>query len=125
MKSFLVIQTAFIGDVILATSVVEKISQFYPESNIDVLLRKGNEGLLAHHPIVNNVIIWDKNSNKYGNLKSIIKKVQKTKYDVVVNLQRFFSTGLVTALSGAKYKIGFKKNPLSFFFTTSCCPCYW
>lgn len=117
MKKFLVIQTAFIGDVILATAVVEKLYQFYPESQIDFLLRKGNEGLLENHPFINEVLIWDKKNKKYDNLKQITKQVAKNRYDVVVNLQRFASSGLITTLSGAKQKIGFKKNPLSFSFT--------
>jgi ADP-heptose:LPS heptosyltransferase len=49
-QSFLVIQTAFIGDVILATAVVEKLHKTYPDSSIDFLLRKGNESLLNNHP---------------------------------------------------------------------------
>ena len=39
------------------------------------------------------------------------------RYDRVINLHRFFSSGLITVFSGAKEKIGFKKNPFSFFFT--------
>ncbi|MCB9334993.1 MAG: glycosyltransferase family 9 protein [Flavobacteriales bacterium] len=117
MKKFLVIQTAFIGDVILATSIVEKLIQFYPESQIDFLLRKGNEGLLENHPFINEVLIWDKKNKKYDNLKQITKQVARSRYDVVINLQRFASSGLITTLSGAKQKIGFKKNPLSFSFT--------
>ncbi len=117
MKKFLVIQTAFIGDVILATSVVEKLNEFYPESQIDFLLRKGNESLLENHPILNDVLIWDKKNKKYDNLKSLSKSVKQEKYDVVINLHRFASSGLITAFSGAKEKIGFKKNPISFSFT--------
>jgi heptosyltransferase-2 len=113
----LIIQTAFIGDVILATALVEKLHQFYPNSQLDFLLRKGNEGLLENHPIINNVLIWDKREKKYDNLKVISKSIKKTRYDAIINLQRFASTGLITAFSGAKHKIGFKKNPLSFSFT--------
>jgi heptosyltransferase-2 len=36
----------------------------------------------------------------------------------VINLQRFFATGLLTAFSAARESIGFDKNPLSFLFTT-------
>ena len=117
MKKILIIQTAFIGDVILATALVEKLHQFYPESQLDFLLRKGNEGLLENHPIINNVLVWDKRDKKYDNLKLISKSIKRTKYDAVINLQRFASTGLIAAFSGAKHKIGFKKNPLSFSFT--------
>ena len=65
LNKILIIQTAFIGDVILATSLVEKLHQFYPEAQIDFLLRKGNEGLLANHPVINNLLIWDKKDKKY------------------------------------------------------------
>jgi heptosyltransferase-2 len=34
-----------------------------------------------------------------------------------VNLQRFFMTGLLTAISRAGMRIGFDKNPMSFLFT--------
>jgi heptosyltransferase-2 len=117
LKKFLVIQTAFIGDVILATAVVEKLHAFYPESTIDFLLRKGNEALLANHPIINDIIVWDKQNKKYDNLKAITRSVKKSNYDAVINLHRFASSGLITAFSGAKNKIGFNKNPLSFSFT--------
>lgn len=117
MKKYLVIQTAFIGDVILATATIEKLHQFYPEAQIDFLLRKGNEGLLANHPFINELYIWDKKNKKYDNLKAITKSIKRVNYDAVINLQRFASSGLITAFSGAKEKIGFKKNPLSFSFT--------
>lgn len=119
MNKVLIIQTAFIGDVILATPLIEKIKQHYPSSRIDFLLRKENEGLLENHPKLNRLIIWDKKENKIRNLISCIKYVRKQKYDYVINLQRFASTGLITILSKGKTKIGFSKNPLSLLFTKS------
>lgn len=117
MPGFLIIQTAFIGDVILATPVIEKLHRHYPEARIDFMLRKGNEGLLAEHPYVNNLLVWDKKRNKYGNLFRLIREIRKARYDYVINLQRFASSGMVTLFSGAKQKYGFDKNPLSLFFT--------
>lgn len=113
----LIIQTAFIGDVILATPLVEKLHRFFPESRIDFLLRKGNESLLKEHPIINELIIWHKKQDKIINLLKIITRIRKTKYDYVLNLHRFASSGFITAFSGAKTTIGFDKNPLSFLFT--------
>ncbi len=116
MKKFLVIQTAFIGDAILATPVLEKLNQFYPDSQIDLLLRKGNESLFGEHPFIKNLFVWDKKKGKYKALFSILKKVRKEKYDYVINLQRFATTGWFTCFSRAKTKIGFAKNPFSFCF---------
>ncbi len=114
---FLILQTAFIGDVILATSVVEKLHHHYPAAHIDFILRKGNEGLLTNHPIIKTIFVWDKKQNKLNNLLSILKQVRANKYDYVINLHRFASSGFIAGFSGAKNKIGFDKNPLSFLFT--------
>lgn len=117
MKKFLIIQTAFIGDVILATAVIEKLNQFFPDSKIDFLLRKGNESLLLNNPKINQVIVWDKKKNKLLNLIKITKQVRANKYNYIINLHRFASSGLITFLSGAEHKIGFDKNPLSFCYS--------
>ena len=116
-QSFLIIQTAFTGDAILLTSLTEKLYETNPEYKIDVLVRKGNESLFSNHPYVREILIWDKKKNKYNNLFKILKEIRKRKYDVIVNLQRYASTGILTAFSLAKDKIGFNKNPLSFLFT--------
>ena len=117
MGRFLIIQTAFIGDVILATPVIEALHRDFPDAQIDFLLRKGNEGLLTGHPYINELIIWDKKAGKYAEMFKVIGIIRKNKYDAVINLQRYFSTGFITTFSGAKQKIGFSKNPLSVFFT--------
>lgn len=116
LHKILIIQTAFIGDVVLATAVVEKLHQYYPEAQLDFLLRKGNENLLANHPYLNKVLIWDKKTDKYRNLWRLLKQIRKEKYDLVVNLQRFAASGFLAGFSGAKYKVGYKKNPLSYLF---------
>lgn len=117
MKKFLIIQTAFIGDVILATPIIEKLHRFYPDAQIDFLLRKGNESLLEGHPNIHQLLIWNKKENKTSNLFRIIKEVKHNKYDYVINLHRHFSSGLITAFSGSKNKIGFDKNPFSLSYT--------
>lgn len=117
MQKILFIQTAFTGDVVLSTALIEKWHQFYPADEIDFLLRKGNEGLLKDHPFIHDILIWNKKENKNLNLLTLLKKIRKNKYDKVFNLQRFASTGLLAGLSGAKDRIGFDKNPMSFLFT--------
>ena len=119
MEKFLVIQTAFPGDVILATAILEKLHNFFPDAQVDFLVRKGNESLLKDHPFLKNIFTWDKRNKKYSGLFRLLKRVRKEKYDKVINLQRFASSGWLTAFSGAKEKLGFKKNPLSFLFDKS------
>ncbi|HEY4937189.1 MAG TPA: glycosyltransferase family 9 protein [Puia sp.] len=117
MQKFLIIQTAFIGDVVLATPLIEKLHAFFPDAQIDFLLRKDNEQLLSGHPYIHELLIWDKKKNKRKNLFRILSRIRKNRYDKVINVQRFFATGLLTAFSGARETIGFDKNPLSSLFT--------
>jgi ADP-heptose:LPS heptosyltransferase len=116
---FLVIQTSFIGDVIAATAVIEKLHQHFPDAKIDMMVRKGNEQLLTAHPFLNRILVWEKKKNKISNLFKLIGEVRKEKYDTIINLHRFFSTGLITAFSDSSDARGFKKNPFSFLFKKS------
>lgn len=113
----LIIQTAFIGDVVLATPIIEKLKSKYPSASIDFLVRKGNESIFDQHPKLNKVLVFDKKKSKYKNLIHLIRVIRSASYDYVINAQRFFTSGLITVLSGGKTTIGFDKNPLSFLFT--------
>jgi len=115
-KRFLIIQTAFIGDVILATALVEKIHAVFPDAEIHFLLKKGNEKILEGHPILKKILLFNK-KEKLKSILSLIAEIRKERYDFIINVHRHFSSGLLTILSGAKEKIGFKKNPLSFLYT--------
>lgn len=102
----------------LATGIVEKLHSYFPGAAIDFLLRKGNEGLLANHPYLNEVLVWNKKEGKIKDLRRLLHIIRGKQYDKVINIQRFAATGILTAFSGAAEKIGFNKNPLSRLFTT-------
>jgi heptosyltransferase-2 len=116
-QKFLIIQTAFIGDVVLATALIENVHAAFPDATIDFLVRKGNENLLTAHPYLRKVLVWTKKEKKIANLLKLLGTIRKEKYDHVVNVQRYAATGMLTAFSGAKDRVGFDKNPLSFLFT--------
>jgi heptosyltransferase-2 len=119
VKRILVIQTAFLGDVILATPVFSELKRLYPNAHIDALVKSGNESLLESHQAINEVFIFSKKEGKWKSLISLIRSIRKRKYDVVINLHRFGSSGIITVLSGANETRGFSKNPFSIFFTNS------
>lgn len=116
MKRVLIIQTAFLGDVILATPIIEKLYDYFPGIQIDFVVKKGNEGLLHNHPKLNKVFVFDKQNGKLRALFTLLKQLYTTKYDTVINLHRFASSGLITCLANTKTRIGFDKNPFSFCY---------
>jgi heptosyltransferase-2 len=116
LQRILIIQTAFLGDVILASPVWENLHVAFPHAQIDVVVKKGNESLLAGHPFIQNLYIFDKRQ-KVKNLWKLGKTLRANKYELVINLQRFASSGILTILTKGKESRGFEKNPLSLFFS--------
>lgn len=121
MRPILIIQTAFLGDAILATSLVGQVAAAYPGHPIYVLTRRGHESLFEFHPQVKKVLVWDKRG---GFLKKYLAwwRVWRTlcalgSFEVIFNLQRFFSMGLLSVLTPAKLRVGFSQNPLSFAYS--------
>ncbi len=114
----LIIQTAFLGDVILATAIVEKLKLEFNDAKIDFLLKNGYQSLLSNHPHIHKVYTFDK-SKKIKSLYENIKTIRSQKYDLVINCQRFFSSGLISVFSNAKEIVGFNKNPFSFLYSKS------
>lgn len=116
MQRCLIIQTAFLGDVVLALPVGQALRAQYPGAELEWLVRKGNEGLLANHPAANRVWVWDKGT-KYRSLLELRRMLRARRYDRVVNLHRFASSGWLVWQLRAKEKIGFSKNPFAWAYT--------
>lgn len=115
-QKILIIQTAFLGDVILATGILHKLRLRFPLAQIDFLLKKENLHVLAHHPDLNQIITFDK-SKKWKEIWQIVKQLRRERYDLVINLHRFASSGIITTLANATVTVGFDKNPLSTFYS--------
>ncbi len=115
-SNLLIIQTAFIGDAILASSLIEKLHMKFPQAAITILVRKGNEGIYQNHPFLKEVLVWNKQTDKLKNLFGLLRKIRASKFDLVVNCHRYASSGFLTAFSGARHKAGYKQTPFAYMF---------
>lgn len=116
-KKILIIQTAFIGDTILASQFARAVKNEYPNSEIHFFLRKGNESVIQGLSSIHKVWVWDKQGGKTKNLLKLIWNLRKIKFDMVFNLHRHFNSGLVSVFMNSPFKVGFQQNPLSIFYT--------
>lgn len=112
------LQPAFIGDVVLALPIAQQLRSTYgPGLQIHFLVRKGNENLLQNHPAVDQAWVWNKRQGKRKALFRLIRQIRAARFDAILNPHRFLSSGLMAGFSGAKYRIGFRKNPLALRYT--------
>ena len=75
-KTILIIQTAFIGDTILASQFARAVKDQYPNSKIHFFLRKGNESVIQGLESIEKVWIWDKNGGKVKILFNLIRALR-------------------------------------------------
>lgn len=117
----LIIQTGFIGDVILSTPVYSYARELFPDAEIDLLTTKVASTLFESDLRFKNVFIFDKRGADSGIIGffKMLKKIRSQKYDNIISLHKSIRTTVLTFLSGAKTTYGFKQASMDFLYTKS------
>ncbi|RAJ13158.1 glycosyltransferase family 9 protein [Olleya aquimaris] len=121
MKKILVIQNKRIGDVLIASVIAQNMKTVYPDSQIDFLVYDYTVGVIENNPSIDNIIaINEKELKQILNLKQLISRVKKTKYDIIFDPYSKLQSRIICYFSGADMRIGFQKrgkNPWFKFYT--------
>jgi heptosyltransferase-2 len=115
--SALVIQTAFLGDVVLTTPLITVLAERY--GPVDVVTTPAAGSLLETHPAVRSVIRYDKNGRDRGmsGLWRLSAELRSRRYSVVYLPHRSFRSAVLALLSGAGERIGFGGTVASISYT--------
>lgn len=113
----LIIQTAFLGDVILALPAVQTLKNIYASSEIDFLCIPSAQNVLQNNPYIRSIIVYDKHFSGTKGFHEIVHLIRDNKYDIILCPHRSFRSAMITYFSGAKVRIGFDKNSFSFLLT--------
>jgi len=114
IKKILVIQTAFIGDVVLTTPMLKEIKKSYPDIKLSVLVKPEAKQILEPLSFVDDIIVIDKNNqHKYWGMFKIIQNVRNQKFDIILSPHQSFRTGLIVYFSQAPIRIGYNSASLS------------
>lgn len=115
-ERILIIQTAFLGDVILSLPMLQILKKNFPSSKIDFLCIPATSQLLNNNPYVNEVIVYDKRNSGVKGIITLIRKLKSKKYDLLISPHRSFRTALISKLTSARKSISFDKSSLSFLY---------
>lgn len=110
MSGSLVIQTSFLGDVILSTPLIAELARRGP---VDVLVTPVGATALANNPHIRSVIPYDKRGT-YGSALGLWETIREIRsrrpYDAAYLAQGSFRSGLLAMMTGAKERIGFTSS---------------
>jgi heptosyltransferase-2 len=106
----LVIQTSFLGDVILTTPLIAELAKRGP---VDVLVTPEGAAVLANNPGIRNIIRYDKRGT-YGSALGLWQTIRQIRsrrpYDAAYLAQGSFRSGLLAMMTGARERIGFASS---------------
>lgn len=107
---FLVLQPAFLGDIVLTLPLLGRLKEADPTAHIALVARQGAEGLLRGHPWIDQLYVWDKTWHSW---LALWHALRQKKWTGVLTVHRYFRMGLLGMLVQAKRRVTFDKNPLS------------
>lgn len=96
----LIIKWSALGDVVIATALMEDIARAYPDAEIHLNTQPNCVGLFAGDPRFGEVFAIDVRSKKqrWKNTRAWLKKVRDGHYDMLIDLQRSDHSRLLLAL---------------------------
>lgn len=118
-ERYLIIQTAFLGDVVLALPMATYIKKKAPEAIVDMVVRPDARAIAEACPDVEQVYIFDKRKKQRGLLGvlSMAKQLRKKSYEAVFTPQRFVRSSLLSHATRIHKRYGFDKNALRWLYT--------
>jgi heptosyltransferase-3 len=111
VKKILVIKLRHVGDVLLTAPVIKALKETFPGSSISVLVNSGSENVLEGNPLIDDLIVFDRNIKNLKPLKrymkeiSFFKKIKSKKFDMTVDLTSGDRAAIISLISGAQYRI--------------------
>ncbi len=115
MKRILIIQTAFIGDVILITPLIRSTKELYPQAEIDVLTLPSTASLLQNNPHVNRVYCYNKRQK--GSFFKILRTLRERRYDMAISPHSSTRSHLLMYLAGVPHRLGFDRGAARILLT--------
>lgn len=117
-QKILVIQTAFIGDLILTLPLIQVLKK---ELNavVDVLCIPVTSAILKNNPYINEVIIYDKKGidKWYRKFKRILSRIKYLRYDIIISPHRSLRSSYISYKSNAEKRISFDNSSFKFLYT--------
>jgi heptosyltransferase-3 len=110
-NKILVIKFSLLGDTVLLAPAVRELKRKFPHSHIDMLCTSINRGIVKKWGEINETIIINSLTDVLipPRFFKIVCSLRRKKYDLVLDFEEWFRiTALITYLTGAKKRVGFK-----------------
>ncbi len=115
-KILLVRQDSRLGNLVLMTPLVSALRASFPSSRLDVMISEGFEDVLSVNPCISRVHVFRKRAARYlpWVYPRFVRNIRQERYDLAIDVSDghhvSFNNTMLTALSGARYRMGYDRE---------------
>jgi lipopolysaccharide heptosyltransferase I len=107
-----IIKPSALGDIVHSLPVLTALRRRFPHAHICWLVNRSYEPLLQGHPHLDETLAFDRRVMRAGWWKGtraalgFVATLRRRRFDLVIDLQGLFRSGVMAALTGARRRIG-------------------
>jgi lipopolysaccharide heptosyltransferase I len=107
------IKPSALGDIVHALPVLSALRVRFPSASITWVVNSSYEPLLAGHPDLTDTLAFDRGAFKHGVCRAVASalafagELRRRRFDLVIDMQGLFRSGLMAWASGAPQRVGF------------------
>jgi len=126
-QKILIIKPSSLGDIIHSLPFLNAVNDTFPRSEIHWVIANTLEELLRNHPMIKKLCVinkdrwkeWQAAKETASEINSMVRQFRAERYDMVIDLQGLLRSGLLTYMTSASLRIGFKeaREGSSLFYT--------
>jgi heptosyltransferase I len=126
-RKILIIKPSALGDVVHSLPFLHAVRERFPDAEIHWVIAKAFEDFLRGHPMISRLWVIDKDRwKRLGNvretfraLRDLMGRLKAERYDLVVDLQGLFRSGLLCGGTQSPVRVGFRegREGSPFFYT--------
>ncbi len=115
-KRVLIIKLRYIGDTLSIIPVIETLHRHAPDAEIDVMVNRGTEEVLAHQPGIGRIWAYDREAAKRSVWSSFsyhtrwIRGLRARRYHVVVDYTHGDRAAFLSFSSGAPHRVSYDRS---------------
>lgn len=107
IRNILIIKPSSLGDIVHSLPVAKAVRQIFPDASIVWLVKDEWSEILKGNPYIDEIISFPFSFKKIARLIGILRK---KRFDLVVDIQCLFRSGLIGYLAGVPIRIGFENG---------------
>ena len=119
-ERILIVQSGFLGDVVLTTPLLAAVRRRFPSANLSVLVTPAAAPLVAHHPAVDAVLADDKRGAGRGatGLATLVRRLRAERFTLAIAAHKSLRTALALRAAAIPRRVGFASAPGAALYTT-------